>query len=119
MSRTKLAEIYFDKRLLGSKALNFSNRFVSLKKDLKLVASASPQESITEVAVDFYNAMNRKGSEVSKVRVYGNDQDNNEIVLDTSFMSRVEFVSVDLNQDTGEVNSVQLLSGLKKIANSF
>lgn len=119
ITRTRLAEIYFDKQLLGSKALNFSNRFVSLKKELKLVAAASPQESITEVAIDFYNALNRKNSEVSKVRIYGNDEDNNEIILDTSFMSKVEFVEVDLNQDTGDVNSTQLFSGLKKIANTF
>jgi hypothetical protein len=119
LTRTRLAEIYFDKHLLGTKALNFSNRFVSLKKDLKLVASASAQESITEVGIDFFNALNKKGSDVSKVRIYGNDEDNNEIVLDTSFTGRVEFISVDINQETGDVNSSQLFTGLQKIANSF
>ncbi|MBL7976647.1 MAG: hypothetical protein JNJ85_17160 [Candidatus Kapabacteria bacterium] len=119
ISRTKLAEIYFDKQLLGSKALNFSNRMVSLKKDLKLVASASTQESITEVAIDFYNAMTRKDSPVSKVRIHGNDENNNEVILDTSFMSKEEFVKVDINSETGEVNTTQLLTGLKKIAKTF
>lgn len=119
VSRTRLAEIYFDKQLLGSHSLNFSNRQVSLKKDLKLVATASPQESITEVAIDFYHALKRKDSVVSKVRIYGVDEDKNEIILDTSYMSLVEFVEVDLNQETGEVNTSQLFSGLKKIAENF
>jgi hypothetical protein len=119
LSRTRLAEIYFDKKLLGSEALNFSNRTVSLKKELKLVASASPQESITEVVVDFFNVFKKKQSAVSKVRVYGTDQDNNEIILDTSFMSKVEFVEVELNQETGEVNTTQLFTGLKKIAKTL
>lgn len=119
LKRTKLAEIYFDKQLLGSEALNFSNRTVSLKKDLKLVASAEPRESITEVGVDFYNKMNQKNSPVSKVRILGVDDQNNEIVLDTSFMGKVEFVNVNLNEETGEVNSTQLLSGMLKLAKSF
>lgn len=119
ISRTKLAEVYFDKQLLGSQALNFSNRMISLKKELKLVASASTRESITEVAVDFYNAMNKKDSPISKVRIHGNDENNNEVILDTSFMSKEEFITVDINQETGEFNTTQLLSGLKKIAKSF
>ena len=119
LSRTKMAEIYFDKQLLGSKALNFSNRFVSLKKELKLTLSASKSESITEVAIDLYNRFNSNNSDISKVRIYGVDEDNNEKILDTTFMGRVEFVKVDLNQETGEVNSSQLFTGLVKIANSF
>lgn len=94
LKRTKVAEIYFDKQLLGSEALNFSNRTVSVKKELKLIASASPKESITEVGVDFYNALNRKKSVVSKVRILGVDEGNNEVILDTTFMGKQEFVNV-------------------------
>jgi len=119
LERTRLAEIYFDKQLLGSKALNFSDRTISLKKELKLVASAETQESIKEIAIDFFNVFNAKDSLVSKVRIYGTDEDKNEIMLDTSFMSKVEFVPVDINQETGEVNTTQLLSGLKQIANTY
>lgn len=119
ISRTKLAEIHFDKQLLGSKALNFSNRLVSLKKDIKLVASASAKENITELAIDFYNVMNSVDSPISKVRIYGNDENDNEVILDTSFMSKEEFVTVDINTETGEVNTTQLLNGLKNIAKTF
>ena len=119
LNRTKMAEIYFDKHLLGSKALNFSNRFVSLKKDLKLTLSASKSESITEVAFDLYNSFTNSNSDISKVRIYGVDENNNEKILDTTFMGRVEFIKVDLNQETGEVNSTQLFTGLVKMANSF
>ena len=119
LTRTKLAEVYIDKKLLGSKALKFSNRYVSLKQDLKLVASASPRESITEVAIDFFNAMTGENSDISKIRIYGNDENNNDVILDTSFMSKVEFIEVDLNPDTGEVNSTQLFSRLKEIAINF
>lgn len=119
LSRTSLAEVYFDKQLLGSKALNFSNRFVSLKQDLVLTAKSSKKESITEVAVDLYNKLQQKESPISRLRIRGVDPNKNEVLLDTSFMCKKEFVKVDLNPETGEVNSAQLYTGLKNIANSF
>jgi len=120
LARTKLAEVYFDRQLLGSKALNFSNRFISLKKDIKLTATASShKESITDVVIDLFNAFNNGKNDITKVRVYGNDLDDNEVVLDTSFMSKVEFLNIDINPETGELNTTQIFSGLKKIANSF
>lgn len=112
LNRAKIAEVYFDKQLLGGKALNFSNRTISLKKDLKLVASAELGENISEVAVDFFNALNLKGSNISKVRVFGNDSKNNEVILDTSHMTKRDFIKADLNPETGEVITPQMISGL-------
>lgn len=89
-----------------------------MKKELKLTLSASKSESITEVAIDLYNSF-ASGSDISKVRIYGVDENNNEKILDTTFMGRVEFIKVDLNQETGEVNTTQLFTGLVKMANSF
>jgi hypothetical protein len=119
LSRTSLAEVYFDKKLLGSNALNFSNRFVSLKQNLILTAKASTKESITEVAVDLWNKLKQKDSPISKIRIRGIDQNKNEVLLDTTFACKTEYIQVDLNPDTGEVNSMQLYTGLKNIANSF
>lgn len=116
LTRTKIAEIYFDKKLLGSKALNFSNRSVSLKKEIKLVVSAEPRESITEVAIDIYNKFNKADSDISKVRIYGTDEYDNDVVLDTSFMGHVEFLEIDINTETGDLNTAQWHTGLKRIA---
>ena len=119
LSRTITAEVYFDKKLLGSDALNFSNRTVSLKRDLILTAKASTKESITEVGVDLWNNMQRKDSPISRVRIKGIDENDNAVLLDTSFFCRQEFLTVDLNDETGEVNSTQLLSRLQKMAKEF
>jgi len=119
LSRTSLAEVYFNKQLLGSSALNFSNRIVSLKQDLVLTAKASAKESITEVGVDLWNKFMQKDSPISKIRIRGIDQNKNEVLLDTTFACKTEHIIVDVNVDTGEVNSTQLYTGLKNIANSF
>lgn len=119
LTRTKIAEVHFDKQLLGSKALNFSNRTVSLKQDLKLVAKAETGENIKEVAIDFFNAFKRKESSITKVRIFGNDENNNDVILDTSKIIKIEFVKVDLNSETGEVMTSQMLSGLVAISENL
>lgn len=119
LSRTVTAEVYFDKKLLGSDALNFSNRTVSLKRDLVLTARASTKESITEVGIDLWNKMQHKDSPISRVRIKGIDENDNAVLLDTSFFCRQEFITVELNAETGEVNSTQLLSRLQNLAKAF
>jgi hypothetical protein len=119
LSRTAIAEVHFDKKLLGSNALNFSDRTISLQKDLVLTAKASAKESITEVGIDLWNKLKQKDSPISKIRIKGIDQNKHNVLLDTTFACKTEYIEVDLNTDTGEVNSTQLFTGLKYIANSF
>lgn len=119
LSRTITAEVYFDKKLLGSEALNFSNRTVSLKRDLILTAKASTKESITEFGIDIWNKMQHQDSPISRVRIKGIDENDNAVLLDTSFFCRQEFITAELDADTGEVNSTQLLSRLQKLAKDF
>lgn len=119
LKRTKIAEVFFNKKLLGTEALKFSNRFMPLKEEVKLIASATPKNDIKDFAIDVFNSFQNDKNDIFKVRIYGNDSDNNEIILDTSFMSKIEFVTVDINQDIGDINTTQLFTGLTNIANSF
>lgn len=119
LNRTVQAEVYFDKQLLGSDALNFSERTLSIRKNIMLTVKANPRDSITEFGVDLWNKVNRQDSLVSRIRIKGTNDESNNIILDSDMMSRKEYVTVDLNQETGEVNSIQLLSEMRKIALAF
>lgn len=119
LTKSKIAEVHFNKKLLGSGALDFSNKTIALKKELKLVATATKGESLTDTVLDFYTKLKAVNSEIYKVRVIGADSEDNEVVLDTEKMGKKEFIEVDLNPETGEVNTTQLFTGLKKIAKSF
>lgn len=119
LNRTVQAEVYFDKQLLGSDALNFSERTLSVRKNIMLTVKANPRDSITEFGVDLWNKINKKDSLVSRIRIKGTNDESNNIILDSDMMSRKEYITVDLNQETGEVNSVQLLSEMRKIAMAF
>lgn len=119
LKRTILAEVHFAKQLLGSQSLGFSNRLVSLQKDLVLTAKASRGESITETAVDFYNKLSLKNSPISRIRIKGVDPDNHEVLLDTSLLCKSNLIEIERNAETGEVNSHQLFLALEAIAESF
>ena len=119
LERAVQTEVYFDKKLLGSNALNFSERTISLKRDVILVAKASIKESITEFGVDLWNKMQQKSSLISKIRIKGRDNRNNEVLLDTNLMCKADFIEVDINKSTGDLNTIQLLTAIKNIAKSF
>ena len=119
LNRTVQAEVYFDKQLLGSEALNFSERTLSIRKNIMLTVKANPRDSITEFGVDLWNKVNRQDSLVSRIRIKGTNDESNNVILDSDMMSRKEYVTVDLNQETGEVDSIQLLSEMRKIALAF
>ena len=62
---------------------------------------------------------NFQDSLVSRIRIKGTNDESNNVILDSDMMSRKEYVTVDLNQETGEVNSIQLLAEMRKIALAF
>jgi hypothetical protein len=119
MRSAKVAEVYFDKQLLGSNALNFSNRQTTLKQDLKLTIGSKAGESLKETAIDLFNLFNSGDRSISKVRVSGRDENENDILIDTSFMNKIEFLTIDKSSTTGELNSVQIFTGLKNIISYF
>ena len=119
LKRTRLAEVYFNKSLLGSAGLKYSNRTTPLKRDLMLTATAEKGDSITETAIDFFNKLNDAGSGISKVRIYGNDKHNSPVMLDTSFMEKTEYLNPSVNPVTGEINTTEILTGLEVLLKDY
>jgi|SRR5690554_2576546 len=118
MNRVKIADVYMDKQLLGSDALNMSNRLLNVKNELKLTIGSTPRESIKSTAVDIFNLFNQGGSKISKIRIEGKDRRDNDILIDTSFMNKQEFITVDRNTETGELVSTQVYTELEELAQS-
>lgn len=114
-----MAEIYFDKRLLGGDALNFSNRTLTVKKDVMLSVKADLKESITNFAIDVWNKLNGSKSSITRIKVKGKDEDDNSVLLDTSFLRKTKSVRVEMDTDTGEIISTDILTSLKFMAKSF
>ncbi len=117
LKRVSIGEVYVEKSILGSDALNFSNRTQSIKHDIILKMSAERDNSILGPIEDMFNKMGSKGSRITKIRVTGKTKTGNEIVLDTKFIEKMEGVESELNALTGEVNTPVMLEALREIAN--
>ena len=115
MQRVKIADVYINKQLLGSDALNFSNRIVTVKNEMKLSISSNLKESIKSTTIDIFNKYNEGGSIISKIRVEGKDIRDNDVLIDTSFMNKQEQITIERNTDTGELATDQIYSELTEL----
>jgi hypothetical protein len=120
LERARIAELYVDKQILGNHFLNFSNRTVPVQHEIMLTVKAQKGEDIKNFAVDAYNTLTgKKAYGIKKIRIYGQDENGNKTLVDTSFMGQVDFISTKLDNDTGEAISQLLLNGITEIAMNF
>ena len=114
----KIAEVYVDKKILRSDALNFSNRTVPVQDNVVLTVKATRQNSIKSTVLDFFNGF-KKGNEIERIRLYGIDIDNNKTFIDTSFMAKFDYIKALLDQETGEAVTDDFWKDLLIIAKNF
>lgn len=115
LNRSQIVEVSLNKSLIGSNGLKFSNRTQSVQRTVTLILKAERGESITETAIDVFNLFNGQKikDSISKVRIHGKDEDNDQTILDTSFMEKIEFANVSRNTTKGEVQTAEMLTFLK------
>ncbi len=119
MNRVKVADVFIAKQLLGSDSLNLSNKLVNVKSEMKLTIGSNRRESIKSTAVDIFNVFNSGDASISKIRIEGKDSRNNDVIIDTSFMNKQDFITVDRNTDTGELVSSQVYSELRELVEAI
>lgn len=112
-------EVYLDKKILGSDALSFSNRTVAVKRDVVLSISSKRNEDIKTLVWDILAAFKDKEKNISRVRVRAKNPDNHDVIIDTQAMCEKSVFRIELNEDTGELNSQQVFQELTRIAESF
>lgn len=119
LNRVLSACVYVDKQVLGSDALNFSQRIESVQHSIIIDIRASRSKSIKETAKDLIAKFNGGDRIVSKVRIKGKSVTNNDITIDTDFIEKSEYIEAQLDEDTGEVNSDYLMFQLVEIINTL
>ncbi|AHM59214.1 hypothetical protein D770_04735 [Flammeovirgaceae bacterium 311] len=105
LNRVISFELLVDKQILGTEALNFSNRTDSVKEDVTITVKAERSQSIKDTAIDAYRRFAGQDTRIHKVKAIGRNRDNNSVVVDTSFIEKVEFLEVNKDEQTGEINT--------------
>lgn len=111
MTRVVATTMYVDKQIIGSDALNYSNRIESLKTDVLISIKSNKNANMFDTARDILGKyLLGQSTQINKLRIEGKNDRGNDIMLDTSFMEKREYVTALLNTDTGEVDSESILS---------
>ncbi|KUJ56343.1 hypothetical protein [Chryseobacterium aquaticum] len=119
--RTKVAEIYYDKQILGNGFLNLTQRLIPVKEDVIVTIKADKGMDIQKVAISAYNLLSNenKNNGISRVRIKGQDENGNETIIDTEIMARKEFVTSKIDEETGEFDTTELVKQIVIIAQNF
>lgn len=119
MSRVACAEIFTEKSILGSDALNFSNSTDEVQENLILTVKAEKKKSIKAFVYNVVSLLNGGGSEIKRIRVKGKLPNNNDSIIDTSLIIKREYVEVEQDEDTGEFFTQNMFNQLKLLSNDY
>lgn len=119
MNRVVCASLYIEKQILGSDVLNYSNVTDNIQEDVIVEVKSKRGESIKHAIYDFLAKLNGGKTAIRKMRVKGVLPNNNESIIDTSFIIKKEYIDAQQNEDTGEINTQYLFTQLEELSNSF
>lgn len=119
LSRAKIAELHIDKQLLGTDALEFSNRTCSVQRNIIVTIKAERESSIKDVALDCLKAFHLAKNKVARLRVWGETSDKQHTLIDTSLFCKKTEIKCELNAETGEVSTGKILIQMKQILNDM
>lgn len=108
LTRVTCADVYVDKQLLGSDALNYSERIHQVKHEIILTVKATKSHSIVDFARDTFAKMNGGDTSIRKIRLVGRNLENNEVVINTDFIEKQEFIMPEKDDITGELSSTEV-----------
>jgi hypothetical protein len=116
LSRVKVGEIYKHKRVLGSEAMGLLQREdLSMQDDIIVTMKAKKGESLGKRMFEqFYESLTGGESEITRIRIYGQDGNYNSIRLDSDMMKKLEYVRAEL-EENGTVNSRDVLDKMVEL----
>lgn len=119
MQRVKSVDIYTDKQLLTGSSMEYSDRIESAKNQIVIGVKSKPKESIKDFVQDVLAKMNGGRREITRIRVVGNNDENNELKVNTDFIERQEYVSIKSNDLTGELDSHEIFHEMDVVLHNF
>lgn len=118
MTRVSCAEIYTEKQILGSDALNFSDPTDELREEVVVSIKAERKKSIERFIYRLLDKFSGGESVIRRIRVKGKMSNNNDSIIDTSFLLKKEYVDVLQDDETGQLKSANMFSKLVELSDS-
>lgn len=115
LKRVFVGYVTTSKQLLGSEYLNLSDRTEEVRDNITIEIKAEKKRSIKDFFAEVYNSFVSSDKEIKKIRVYGFDDDDFGVTLDTEIIKRIQHLTLGTNILTGEIDSPAMLSKLISI----
>lgn len=121
MNKASVVELYMDKRILGSEFLRLTNRTTSVKQEIVLTIKKARNRdaNIKDAAQDMYTVYSENSTDVKRMRIKGNDDQDIPFQVDTSFFGKKTFINFAEDIGTGTVNTTDALRKLKELAQTL
>lgn len=119
LSRVTCADIYVDKQMLGGAALNYSNNLNEVKHEVILSVKSKKMKSIADFARDTFAFLNGGNQDIRRIRLVGRNEDNNEVIINTDFIERQEYISPEIDEITGELITLEVFNEMNIAIQNF
>jgi hypothetical protein len=118
--RIRVAELFTTKEFLGSEfknSLDREDKYMREEIQLKLKAKRS-EGLLVRNAKKLYEKFSSDDSNIKRIRIYGKDQNDNKIKIDTKVFEKTEYVTTIINAN-GTINSDSIFDSLEKIIEAY
>lgn len=113
--RISIAQLFVEKRVLGSGFLNLMDVDANSQDDLLMTLKSKPRQSLPKRALrQAFQSLTTEGSEISRIRLYGKDINKMNVMIDSLGGKRVEEVTVDLTPN-GVVDSYSIFAKIEEV----
>lgn len=114
-SRIASAELFVEKKVIGTGYLNLMEADASSQDNLIITMKAQPRKSLAKRTIEnAFNAITSGGTEMGRIRVRGKDINKMNVTIDSLNGKKVDEVTVDL-LDNGVVDSYSLFAKIEEL----
>lgn len=113
--RISVAQLFVEKRVLGSGYLNLMDVDANSQNDLLMTLKSKPRQSLPKRALkQAFLSIATEGTEINRIRLYGKDINKMNITIDSLGGKRIEEVTVDLTPN-GIVDSYSIFAKIEEV----
>jgi hypothetical protein len=112
LDKIKICELYIETSRVGSEFLEMAH-ISDTRKYSTITLRAKTRGSLKESIEQGYQLF--KGGKVERVKAVGYSEDNDRSILDTDALRKIEYIEVDSDEETNQVNTDSIKAGLEKL----
>ncbi len=113
--RISVAQLFVEKKVLGSGYLNLMDVDANSQNDLLMTLKSRPRQSLPKRALkQTFLSIATEGARVTRIRLYGKDINKMNIMIDSLGGKRIEEVSVELTPN-GIVDSYSIFAKIEEV----